>query len=108
MKRRPELSAEGWVAKKPRSAAAKWLGRDGAPAEQRFERCVVVVPPPAGGGCGTEPALTVGAEQRAELCARAPGSSVRLPKKEAAMVKRAVVALVKTQPNRIQPRTDAH
>ena len=27
MKRRPELSAEGWVAKKPRSAAAKWLGR---------------------------------------------------------------------------------
>ena len=80
MKRRPELSAEGWVAKKPRSAAAKWLGRGGAPAEQRFERCVVAVPPAAVWGCGTLPPLTVGAEQRAELCARAPGSSVRLPK----------------------------
>ena len=43
----PELSAEGWVAKKPRSAAAKWLGRGGATAEQRFERCVVAVPPAA-------------------------------------------------------------
>ena len=27
MKWAPELNAEGWVAKKPRSAAAKWLGR---------------------------------------------------------------------------------
>ena len=33
MKRAPR--AEGWAAKKPRLAAAKWLGRGGAPAVDR-------------------------------------------------------------------------
>ena len=80
MKRAPKLSAEGWVVKKPRSAA-KWLGRGGAPAQQRFERCVVAVPPAAGWGRGTQ--LTVGAEQRAQLLSGAPGR-VRLPKGEVA------------------------
>ena len=54
----------------------RWLGRGGAPAEQRFERCVVVVPPAAVWGRGTQ--LTVGAEQRAQLLSGAPGRA-RLP-----------------------------